>query len=594
MERFSLLFFILIFASSISYADNINIIYHSPQPNAKNCTPSETIIFSVFEEINQSTIDNSFITVSGSISGPHPGVLFVSTDKKTMIFKPSTPFSYSETVTVSINSGIKTIDGKTINQKSFSFNIRNPRTVVDFTNMNSLETRIPYSNIDFKLFSIPYDFNPDTEPTANVITNINPSYGRIFISGFRTDAVSYTPYLTIYDNSGSLAFSKPGIGISVDFKKQLNGNYSFFSFLTEKFYILDPDFNYIDSVTCGNGYTTDLHELIVMENGNMLIMSYDTIEVDMSQIITGGQSNAIVAGLVIQELDKNKNVVYQWRSWEEMEITDGSHQDFTAAKIDYAHGNSIEPDWDGNLIISSRHLDEITKINRKTGKIMWRLGGKKNQFTFINDDIKFNYQHDARRVAPGRLLLFDNGNFHSPPFSRAVEYELDEVNLTAKLVWQFDHSKEIYGFAMGNAQRLSNGNTFIGWGFTQPNVTEVTPLGKIVYEMSFDPGYVSYRAFKYPYDQPESQYPESYVLNQNYPNPFNPSTVITFNIPQQSRVSIKVYDMLGREVSILANNDFSAGEHYVQFNAQNLSSGVYFYNLVSGSFSETKKMVLLK
>ena len=594
MERFSLLFLALFFFSSVSYADNINIVYHSPQPNAKNCTPSETIIFSVFEDINQSTIDNSLIVVTGSTSGIHPGVLFVSPDKKTMIFKPNVPFHYSETVNVSINSGIKTTSGNSLNQKSFSFTIRNPRTVVDFTNMNSLETRIPYNNIDFKLFNMSYDFNPDTEPTANVTTNLNPSYGRIFISGFRTDTMAYTPYLTVYDNSGSLAFSKPGIGISVDFKKHKNGNYSFFSFVTEKFYILDPDFNYKDSVTCGNGYTTDLHELIILENENMLIMAYDTIEVDMSQIVTGGQTNALVAGLVIQELDKNKNVIYQWRSWEEMEITDGSHQNFTAAKIDYAHGNSIEMDYDGHLLVSSRHLDEITKLNRQTGKIIWRLGGKKNQFTFINDDIKFNYQHDARRVAPGRLLLFDNGNFHSPPFSRAVEYELDEINMTAKLVWQFDHNKEIFGGAMGNAQRLPNGNTFIGWGFTQPNVTEVTPLGKIVYEMSLDPGYISYRAFKFPYDQPESQYPNSYVLNQNYPNPFNPSTVITFNIPQQSRVSIKVYDMIGREVATLANSDFSAGEHYVQFNAGNLSSGVYFYNLVSGSFTETKKMVLLK
>ncbi len=594
MERFSLLFFILIFASSISYADNINIIYHSPQPNAKNCTPSETIIFSVFEEINQSTIDNSFITVSGSISGPHPGVLFVSTDKTTMVFKPNTPFNYSETVTVTINSGIKTIGGKTINQKSFSFNIRNPRTVVDFTNMNSLETRIPYSKLDYKLFPVNYDNNTNTEPNLNVTNSLNPSYGRIFLSSFRSDGVTYTPYLTIHDNSGALLFSKIIPGTCHDFKKQKNGTYSYFNSKTESFYQLDSNFNLIDSIICGNGYTTDLHELLIYENGNMLIMSYDSVEIDMSQIVNGGNPNALVSGLVIQELDKNKNVIFQWRSWEEMEITDASHQDLTASKVDYAHGNSIDLDWDGNLLISSRHLDEVTKINRKTGKIIWRLGGKKNQFTFINDDIRFSHQHDARRVAPGRITIFDNGNFHSPPFSRVIEYELDEVNLTAKLVWQFDHSKEIYGFAMGNAQRLSNGNTFIGWGFTQPNVTEVTPLGKIIYEMSLDPGYISYRAFKYPYDQPESQYPESYILNQNYPNPFNPSTVITFNIPQQSRVSLKVYDMLGREVSVLANNDFSAGEHYVQFNAENLSSGVYFYNLVSGSFSETKKMVLLK
>lgn len=466
--------FVLLISSHFSYADNIDIVYHSPQSNANNCTVNETIIFSVFEEINQATIDNSIVSVTGSTSGSHTGMLFLAKDGNTLIFKPDIPFNNSETVNVNIGAGLGTISGNTINQYSFSFNVRNPRTVVDFTNFDPYETRIPYSKIDFKLFNNDVD-DPGSEPNANVAVNLNPSHGRIFISGFRGDTVTFTPYLTIYDNSGSLLLSQSTFGPSVDFKKQINGTYSYCSLAKSLFYILDSNFNVIDSVSCGNGYTTDLHELLVLGNGNMLIMGYDTVEVDMSQIVTGGDTNALVAGLIVQELDKDKNVVYQWRSWEEMEITDASHEDFTASKIDYAHGNSIEPDYDGNLLVSSRHLDEITKIDRKTGKIIWRLGGKKNQFTFVNDDRRFSHQHDARRIAPGRITLFDNGNFHDPYYSRVIEYELDEINKTATLVWQFDHDKTVHSPAMGNAQRLSNGNTLIGWGFTQPNVTEVTP-----------------------------------------------------------------------------------------------------------------------
>ena len=74
-------------------------------------------------------------------------------------------------------------------------------------------------------------------------------------------------------------------------------------------------------------------------------------------------------------------------------------------------------------------------FNRNTGAIIWRLGGKNNQFSFINDTIGFSHQHAIRRLENGNISLFDNGNYHSPPFSRAIEYSLNENNKTATLVW---------------------------------------------------------------------------------------------------------------------------------------------------------------
>ena len=93
------------------------------------------------------------------------------------------------------------------------------------------------------------------------------------------------------------------------------------------------------------------------------------------------------------------------------------------------------------------------------------MGGKHNEFTFVNDSIGFSHQHAIRRFANGHLMLFDNGNFHALQFSRAMEYAVDESLKTASLVWQYRHSPaDIYGQAMGYAQRLDNGNTLIGWG----------------------------------------------------------------------------------------------------------------------------------
>ena len=85
-----------------------------------------------------------------------------------------------------------------------------------------------------------------------------------------------------------------------------------------------------------------------------------------------------------------------------------------------------------------------------------------------------------------------------------------------------------------------------------------------------------------------------YRLSQNYPNPFNPSTTISYSIPQRNFVQLIVYDILGREVSSLVNKEQAAGNYKVEFNASYLSSGVYFYRLQSGGFSETKKLILLQ
>jgi S-formylglutathione hydrolase FrmB len=88
--------------------------------------------------------------------------------------------------------------------------------------------------------------------------------------------------------------------------------------------------------------------------------------------------------------------------------------------------------------------------------------------------------------------------------------------------------------------------------------------------------------------------PSSFVLHQNYPNPFNPSTTISFSIPSRSFVSLRIFDLLGREVATLINENQNVGTHFATFNATNLSSGIYFYRLQAGPFLETKKLVLLK
>jgi hypothetical protein len=91
-----------------------------------------------------------------------------------------------------------------------------------------------------------------------------------------------------------------------------------------------------------------------------------------------------------------------------------------------------------------------------------------------------------------------------------------------------------------------------------------------------------------------SQLPAQYALYQNFPNPFNPSTVIRYQMPVNSRATLKVYDVLGRKIATLVDGEQSAGTHSVMFNAAGISSGTYFYRFQAGMYGETKKFTVLK
>jgi len=124
-------------------------------------------------------------------------------------------------------------------------------------------------------------------------------------------------------------------------------------------------------------------------------------------------------------------------------------------------------------------------------------GRQKNQFSFVNDPLQgFSHQHGIRRLQNGNIILFDNGNLHAPPLSRAVEYKLDEQSKIAELVWEYRHDPPLYGFALGFAQRVANGNTLICYGTAQ-RIIEVDRAGTKQWELAIDgPQIYAYRAFR--------------------------------------------------------------------------------------------------
>jgi hypothetical protein len=233
--------------------------------------------------------------------------------------------------------------------------------------------------------------------------------------------------------------------------------------------IYDEQFNLIDTLknTPKNG--SDVHEFQILNNGHYLIGGYQIDTVDLSEETFGevaGSPKTPIKGFVIEEFDRNHELVFSWNSIDHIDPMDTyAAYGFNAQLFNYCHGNAIEQDMDGNFLISFRHLNSIYKISRITGEVMWILGGKRSHFTFP-DDTGFSGQHDIRRLENGNITLFDNGNTSTPQVSRAVEYHLDTLTRKAHLAWEYIDSCKIFAKAMGNHQTTYRREHLINYGLS--------------------------------------------------------------------------------------------------------------------------------
>jgi hypothetical protein len=176
-------------------------------------------------------------------------------------------------------------------------------------------------------------------------------------------------------------------------------------------------------------------------------------------------------------------------------------------------------------------------------------------------------------------------------------------NSSVRLLWSTASELNNQGFEIQRS--VDDQNNFVTVGFV-PGKGSSTEIS--YYSFSDQPGlngvhYIYYRLKQVDFDGTFSysnvvnisyDVPAEFVLNQNYPNPFNPTTKITYFVPKESFISIKVYDFLGREVKTLANENQTTGSYDVVFDASNLPSGTYFCTMIAGSFSDIKKMIILK
>lgn len=580
------------------------VVAISPVAGARWVRPATSILvrFDHDAGLDRSAL-SGLVTVTGSVSGVHAGRTHVTRDGLALLFDPVEPFALGEHVEVAVAEAATAAPGTLGAARSFAFEIT-PRLVSaprsslaedDGAFFDPAEPQVqagarrvwPAAVLD----TVPADF-----PDVNVQLTGTTAPGQVFMATFGSSTNGDTPYLTVLNNFGDPLWFQAMDASCFDFKPQDNGQYTYYDGSAGHFVALDSQMAPVDSWACGNGYTTDVHELRLLPGGHALLLSYDPQPVNMSTVVPGGNPNATVTGLVIQELDADKNVVFQWRSWDHFEITDCVGINLTRATIDYVHGNALELDGDGNILLSSRHMNEITKIDRISGAILWRWGGIHNQFTFTGDTLEFTYQHAIRRIANGHYTLFDNGNLHTPHFSRACEYALDVANHTANLVWSFRNTPDSYGSAMGYVQRLDNGNTLVGFGIGKPDAIEVNAEGEKVMELTLPAGMSSYRSLRATWEtsllsvDAPGRGPELSFLGAN---PIHGSTILLARLPHAGTASVTLYDLQGRAVNTpLEPSARPAGLLSLPVSFAGRASGVYFCRVQLDGQSVVRRLVV--
>jgi len=262
--------------------------------------------------------------------------------------------------------------------------------------------------------------------------------------------------------------------------------------------IADEAYRPIAFVEAGNGQTVDLHEVLISRRDTALVTIYSRARRDLRPL--GGKQNAQVTQGIVQEIDiQTGEVLFEWQSLDHVAL-DESYQPLPEeedASWDYFHINSIAEDADGDLLVSARHTSTVYKIDRETGDVVWRLGGKRSDFE-LGEGVRFGIQHDARWISEDVLQVFDNVEQAKDPAkqepSSVKRIRLDEKAMTATLEQRFDQPDGMWALSQGNADAQPDGGAMVGWGSTGA-FTLFDRRGDVLLDAHLPAEYDSYRAY---------------------------------------------------------------------------------------------------
>ncbi len=471
----------------------------SPAPETNTANPHTQISF-----LGVSVADIREVSVVGTHSGRHSGRLHGYSQGDGASFAPDTPFETGERVTVRavIGAGRSRTIGNGGKPVAFQFRVDTPystATTPEFPNPQAApadyQSFYTLPGVQAPILTVTV---PDRDPAAgDILTTNGPGPGQ------------YGPL--IYTPEGRLVwFDKLSGGeAAADLNEQTyqgrraltwwKGRVLSLGFGQGEDVVMNFNYQTVARVPGGNGLHADLHEFRIAPHGIAYITAYNPISCDLTTV-KGAPDGAIV-DTAIQEIDMKTGLVrWEWHSLDHVGASESEVEVPTGATPwDYFHLNSIDPESDGDILISARSTWAGYQLEGGTGKVLWRLGGTKSSFK-MGPGTRMAWQHDGRVLPDGDVTFFDDGS--NPPIhrqSRAVRIALDFKTHEARLATVYTHrDPPLLAPSQGNMQTLSDGNAVVGYGGV-PAISEYARGGSLLFDahQPFDMSF--YRAFRFPW-----------------------------------------------------------------------------------------------
>jgi hypothetical protein len=464
----------------------------SPAPETDTANPHTQISFRGVPaaQIRQ-------VSAVGQQSGMHAGRLRGYSQGDGASFVPESPFQVGERVSVRALVGA---GGGT--PVAFGFRVDTPYSTANTTDFANL----PAALADYQSF---YSV-PDTHPPVMTVTtpDRDPAAGDIFTTNGPGPG-QYGPL--IYTPQGRLVWFQalPEGEAAENLSQQTyegrrvltwwRGHVLSLGFGEGEDVVMDSHYQTIARIPGGNGLKADLHDFQIAPQEIAYITAYNPVHCDLTSI--GGAPDGAIVDTAIQQVDMKTGLVrFEWHSLDHIGASESEVQTPDGATPwDYFHINAIDPQPDGNLLITARSTWAGYLLEGATGKVLWRLGGNKSSFK-MGPGTRMAWQHDGRVLADGELSFFDDGA--NPPIhsqSRAIQIKLDLKTREAHLASVQTHrNPRLLAASQGNAQTLPSGNTLVGYGGV-PAISEFAKEGSLLfdahqpYDMSF------YRAYRFPW-----------------------------------------------------------------------------------------------
>jgi hypothetical protein len=447
-----------------------NPVAVSPMPGTPDASPATQISF-----LGGPGTQVSAVRVVGSRSGVHAGALRAHSTGTGESFLPSRRFSPGERVTVrakvagaTASTSFTIARQATVSEREFPINPGDPRAVQHFISAPSL-----------------------TPSALRVTTAARPGAtpGDLFLAPYQGRGTA-GPMIAAQD--GSLVWFHPlpagvqaaNFGVQSYAGKPVlawwQGRIIAVGFGQGQHVLYDSSYRRVATIRAGNGYHADLHELRLTPQGTAWIDAFAPVQLNLSSV--RGAARGVLTDSVIQQIDvKTGLVMWEWHALGHIPLSESYNPPPRSSyPWDFVHMNSADPGSEGDVLLSARNTWGLYDVEIASGRIRWRLGGKRTSFKQASG-ARFYWQHDAEFQPGGLISLFDNGS--SPPKerqSRGVLLRVDRAGRAATVAGQFANpGKRLLAESQGNMQALAGGNWLVGYG-RLPNLTEFDSSGHVL------------------------------------------------------------------------------------------------------------------